>query len=274
MKRLKILLIIILTIFSFYYTDKIIYLSKLNDPLMKEINKKKNKYRIDYVNGIVTDKTILLGRVGKEVNLDKSYNKMKEYNMFDEKLLEFENIYPDINKVNNRDKLIIGKNTDSKDISFIFRVNSINDIKEIKYILDKNNVIATFYIDGSLLEKNKDYFKNNNIYLGYYSYNNKYDELSLSYIKKLYIENNINISNYCLYKNNYFLKYCKKNNISTIYPKVIDNNLYDYLKYKKEKGLIYEIKVNKYNIRELNTSIIYLKSHDYNILSINELLKE
>ena len=44
---LKYLFIILLFIFSIYYTDKSVDILKLNDPIMKEIKNNLNKYRIE-----------------------------------------------------------------------------------------------------------------------------------------------------------------------------------------------------------------------------------
>ena len=49
----KILGICILTCFSFYYTDKIIYISKSKDPIMKEIINTKDEYKVAAVNAVI-----------------------------------------------------------------------------------------------------------------------------------------------------------------------------------------------------------------------------
>ena len=70
MKRiLKIIIISLFTAFSFYYTEKIVYLSKKSDPIMKEIEKNINSKRVEPVNGIIENNTFLVGSSGKEVNV-------------------------------------------------------------------------------------------------------------------------------------------------------------------------------------------------------------
>lgn len=276
MKRfIRITFVLTLTFFSFYYTDKIIYLSKLKDPIMIKINNYKSSNNINYVNGIVTKNTMLVGSSGKKINSNKSYEKMKSVNSFNEKLLEYENIKPVIRKDNNLDKLIRGKITSDKNISFVFELNDLSKLEQIMYILDKNNINATFFIDGYIIEKNINVIKEyNNLSLGYFSYNNNFDSISFKYMKGMFKSNDLTISNYCLYKNDLFLNTCKNSKINTISPITISSNLYNYIKYKKENGLIYKININDYTIKELNSTIIYLKGKGYNLITLEDLLKE
>ena len=276
-KILRITIILSLTFFSFYYTDKIIYLSKMKDPLMSKIIKYKNKNDINYENGILTKNTMLVGSSSKEININKSYEKMKKTNLFNESLLEYKKTVPTISKDNNIDKLIKGKITKEKNISFVFEIENINELAELSYILNKNKVEATIYIDGKIIENNIltiDNYLSNNISIGYYGFNNKYDSISFKYYKGMLNSIKVKTSNYCLYKNKKFFSTCIKNKTNTIRPIIIKKDLYNYIKLKKENGYIYKIDSNKYNIKQLNSTIIYLKGKDYNIISIDKLLKE
>ena len=276
-KILRIIIVLSLTFFSFYYTDKIIYLSKMKDPLMKRIIEYKNKNDISYDNGILTKNTMLVGSSSKEINISKSYEKMKRTNTFNENLLEYKKTVPIISKENNIDKLIKGKKTKEKNISIVFEIDNINELDEISYILKKNNVEATIYLDGKIIEDNIltiDNYLSNNISIGYYSYNNKYDTLSFKYYKGMLNSTKIKISDYCLYKNKNFLKTCIKNKTNTISPIIIKKDLYSYIKLKKENGYIYKIVINQFNIKQLNSTILYLKGKGYNIISTDKLLKE
>ena len=244
---------------------------------MIKINEYNSKKGNDYTNAILTEHTMLVGTHGKRIDVNKSYEKMKKVNGFNERLLEYEDIKPVINKSNNLDKLIIGKKTSNKVITFVFKIDNLDQLEQVVYILNKNDSSATFFIDGKVIENNilelTNYFKNN-IDFGYYTYNNKYDSLSLKYVKGLLENNNFKKSNYCLYKNSTFLKTCINNRVNTIGPVKINSKLYNYIKYKKENGLIYQIDPNDYNIKELNSTIIYLNQKGYTLLSLKELLKE
>lgn len=276
-KVLNFILICFITCFSFYYTDKIIDLSKQNDPIMIEIEKLKKEKEVSVVNGILSNDTMKVGSSGYSINKDISYEKMKKLDRFNESLLEYISVKPEIRKDNNYDKLITGKNTNKKELSLVFKTNDILKIEEIIYILDNNNVAGTFFLDGIFIEENllklNDLLNSNNT-LGYYGYKNKYDEISFRYLKGLFDKNINNISKYCLYINEEYFETCQKYKMNTINPIIIEKDLYNYIKNNKEKGNIYEIILNDLNIKELNSTILYLKQKGYNIVSINELLKE
>ena len=276
-KTIKISLICLLTCFSFYYTDKIIDTAKSKDPIMIKIKEYQEESEKPVTNATLTKTTMLTGESGLAIDATKSYEKMKKIDQFNTNLLEYVKIKPEITKENNLDKLIEGKNTKDKITGFIFKIEDIAVLKQIIYILNKNEVSATFFMDGKLIEDNlltlNEIFKNSNA-LGIYSYNNKENEASFRYVKGL-IERNIKTpAPYCLYINEEFSNTCIKNKTNTIKPTLIEKNLYNFMKEKKQNGYLYEIKPNKLNIKELNSTIIYLKQKGYKIVNINTLLKE
>ena len=239
---------------------------------MKKIQSDKDINEIKPVNGIIEKDTIKVGTSGKIIDIDSSYEKMKKVNKYSENLLEYIDIKPKIKKDDNYDKLITGTITNERKISFVFHSDNIFLIKQIVYIINKNDIKATFYIDGKIIEDLKD-LQSPNISIGMYSYNNIFSIISTKYMKNL-LTKKYNYSNYCLYKDEKFLKICESFKINTIKPQLIEKNIYRYLKNNKEKGLIYQIKVNENNIRELNSTIIYLKQKGYKIEKIDDLLKE
>ena len=278
MKRIfKVILMVLFTCFSFYYTDRIVEFSKSKDPIMQKINEYKENEEIALVNGVLSKDTMLVGSNGYSIDVDSSYEKMKKLNSFNANLLEYLEVVPEIRKEDNLDKLIEGKNTSSKIISFIFVIEDIAKLDEIAYILENNNVFATFFMDGVLIENNlktiNTYFNSGNS-LGLYGYNFKYDSVSIKYINGVIERNITNYSNYCLYKNKEFLDSCVYLKYNTIQPIDIDKNLYEYMKNNKKNGYIYNIKVNDLNIRELNSTIVYLKQKGYDIVDLSVLLKE
>ena len=276
-KIIKIIFICFLTCFSFYYTDKIIEFTKNKDPIMIKIKEYQSLEEVPVINASLTKDTMLVGESGLIINIDKSYEKMKKLEEFNSNLLEYTKIKPSISKKDNLDKLIEGKNTNSKTLSLVFKVDDLNILKEINYILETNEVSGTFFLDGKLIENNllflSEIFQNNST-LGLYSYNNLYDDTSFRYIKGLIERNIVHNSPYCLYINQEFLNVCLKNNINTIKPYIIEKDLYNFFKNKKRNGYIYQIATNNFNIKELNSSIIYLKQKGYDITNINNLLKE
>lgn len=275
-KVIQIIIISLFTIFSFYYTDKIIEFSKKQDPIMTEIINLKEEKEIEPVNAILSNNTMLVGKSGLKIDIDTSYEQMKKLDEFNENLLEYISIKPSITKEDNYEKLIIGSNTKEKKISFVFKLDSLDKLDQIAYILKSNNLSATFFIDGKVLEDNIIQVKtifSDKLKLGLYSYDNNYNSSSLRYNQGL-INNNASYSNYCLYENKEFLNTCKNNRINTIKPELIEKNIYNYLKENKKEGSIYQITLNSSNIKELNSTIIYLKQKGYEIVSLDDLLKE
>ena len=273
-KIFQVIGIVILTIFSFIYTNKVIELSNKKDPLMIKLKEEKSSLQTKPVNAVISKGEMLVGKSGKEIDINASYEKMKQTNSYNKALLEYIDIKPSIKKKDNYDKPITGVNTNFKELSLIFKIESSTDLNQITYILAKNNVIATFFIDGKILEEGKIKFSNN-IYFGLYSYNNVFNNTSISYMKNYLSKTyNYNYSNYCLYKDEKFLNICENFKINTIKPKKVEKNIYSYFKTTKENGLIYEINVTKNNIKQLNSTLIYLKEKGYQLKSLDELLKE
>lgn len=275
-KVIQIILIGLFTIFSFYYTDKVVEFSKRQDPIMTEILSVREEKETEAVNAILSSDTMLVGKSGSKINVDSSYEQMKKINEFNENLLEYISIKPSIVKKDNYEKLIIGSNTDDKKISFVFQMDSLDKLEEIVYILKSNNVPATFFVDGKVLESDLLKVKNTfdgNFKLGLYGYDDNYNSSSLRYNQGL-INNNASYSNYCLYKNNEFLNTCASFKINTIKPQLIERNVYNYLKSNKKEGLIYQLVLTDNNIKEINSAIIYLRQKGYTITSLDELLKE
>lgn len=267
MKRFfEIIFICLITIFSFYYTNSVIDFIKDEDPIMKKIKAYKSNKKM--INGVLTKDVMLVGSSGNTIDVDKSYEKMKSIKNFNKDLLEYNIVKPEITKKNNLDKLIVGKNTKNKEISFIFLIDNFEIFKEISYITEINKVNVTFFISSNILNNYKKeivkYINNNSI--GFMN------DIDNKIIVRKYFENNI--ANYCLYKDDSFLEVCKLNRINTVNPIVIKNNLYSYLKLYKENGYIYLISSNKNNIKQLNSSFIYLKQKGYKIMNIDDLLKE
>jgi len=82
-----------------------------NKPLVKKTSSEKsinntstNSNKIKEVNAYIEDDTIIPGMSGKEININKSFNNMKEYNTFVEDYLVYDNIIPIITLEDNIDK--------------------------------------------------------------------------------------------------------------------------------------------------------------------------
>ena len=264
-------------IFSFYYTNKIIEFLKEKDPIMKDIRKNSNKYKVDSINALIVGNNIIPGKKGKDIDYKKSYSKMKQYGSYNEVLTVLKDIKPVISIDDNYDKYIVSGNKEKRSVSLVFKVYKDTNMFNILNILESENVQGNFFIDGTYLENNILKLKNmNNHELEILSYNNSYDkslfETSISYlenvtgkgVKYCYSENDIEV-----------LNLCSKLKLHTIMPSlIIKNNLYREVKNNIDNSMIISIDINNYNIRELTSTIDYIKGKGYKILLLRDLLSE
>ena len=271
---MKKLLIIILLLFSFFYTNKSISIIRNQDPLMKEIIKNKNKFEIKSVNAIVKENTIIPGKQGKEVDLEKTYTKMKQYGTYNEALTVLKETKPTISIDDNYDKLITSGNKENKNISLIFKVEKDTNINKLLSILNYHNIQVTFFIDGLYIENNNiNNLSNHQIEL--LSYNNTIDEITFSSALS-YLSYKTNKSpKYCLEENNNIINLCKKIKLHTISPTIIiKKDPYKELKNNLSNSSIILVPINNQIYESLSTSILYIKSKGYNFLTLSDLLSE
>ena len=92
----RVLLILLLAIFSFYYTNKSIELVREQDPIMKTIRSTSDKYNIKAVSAEIIENTIVPGITGKEINYEETYTKMKQYGAYNETLITLKEVEPSI----------------------------------------------------------------------------------------------------------------------------------------------------------------------------------
>lgn len=278
-KIVKILGISLFSIFSFYYTNKMIELSKSKDPIMQEILENENKYSVSYVNAIIKDNYIIPGLNGLEVDVNSSYNKMKKVGKYNENLYIFINDLPKLSIKDNYDKFIISGNKSIKNISLIFPISNSKYLDEIINILNANKIEATFFIDGKWGEENieiLDKIKSNH-YLANLGYEDKYDKETINYtnalIKRLTNEN----ASYCYSSDmeTYITEMCSKLNMYTIKPFITSTTSpFFSVKENIDNGAIFSLENNFYTVQELNTIINYIKQKGYNLVTINKLLSE
>ena len=270
--------IIILACFSFFYTEKTAQVIKEYDSVMIDIKKKAKEYKVNYKNAIINNDTITPGISGSKINTNKSYNKMKRYGNYNESLFVYEKIPPKISIKDNKDKYILNGNESKNMISLIFLVESNKSIDRIIDILEDKRVEASFFVDGNLVEEDKNILKTIISYknvIGNIGYNYSYTKNSYSWLTneiKKYQKNN-----YCYTesKNKEVLEICFKNGDYTIIPSIkikkeLDNNIKDSIK----RGSIIAIEINETTTNELPILINYILSKGYLITNLDDHLEE
>ena len=259
----KYFLICLFALFSFNYINKIIELSEKNNVLLVSINDYANKYDYKCREGSISEDGIILGLAGMSVNKDRSYNNMKG-SIFNERLIEFDKNECILNKENNLDKYIIRGNEYLNNISLVIDVDSGKYFNKMIKVGNNNNVEINLLMNHNTL-----YNKLNDI--------DNHSNILFKGKSKNELDNFINLLHnefYCVKNNDYdVIEICKDKKINSIRMiNYIESDLLSNTKKILDKGLIIFIKETNSNLNELSSTIKYIKSRGYNIVSINELL--
>ena len=281
MKKIyQISIVLLLSLTSFFYTEKVIDFIREKDPIMKNIKEYDKKNKIDAVNAVIDKNKITPGVSGKKVDYDKSFQKMKKYGTYNESLTVFEEVAPTISIDDYYDKYISEGSGINNDVSLVFEVKNGDNINNIINILKKNSTIATFFVDGLWLENNQT-LVSEMASLGHeieiLNYDNKYQEL--------YFSSSLNLLNsitnlkpkycYARYDNKEVLELCEKLELHTIIPTIMTGNYpYNDVVKKVHKGSIIGFSVTSSVEIELSTIINYLKQKGYTIDTLDILLSE
>lgn len=273
----KILILIIFTLISMYYTNICMEVLKEKDPIMQEIKSNMSKYEESANDANIIGNVIVPGHIGRRVNKNKSYSKMKKYGNYNETLTVMEEVKPELSVSNTFDKYIEKGNSNNKNVSFVFIYDE--NINKVIKILNSKHIPSTIFLDGIYLENDSlNRLKyNGNINYELLSYNGEYDEnLFKTYLS--YLESVTKRSpRYCYseVENPDVLNLCSKLKMHTIKPYIrIEENLLKEVKSSLSNSIIISIKSSSSNISELSSVIDYVISKGYDIVSLDNLISE
>jgi len=243
------------------------------DPIMLTIMEVKEKYKMDPVEAIIKDNTIIPGIIGKEVDVENSYNNMKQVGIFKDILLSYNDVYPLDLLVNNYDKYIISGNKNKQEVSIIFTVTSNRDLDNIIANVD-NNYNINLFIDYRVLSNNLDKIKNTKYNIYSYGNDGVYNKDILTLSNNL-IEKNFNKSLYCLGNNDETINICKNKKMNTINSTYkYNDDAYNGVKNNLSNGIIMQIENNKKNLEEFSYIYRYIYSKGLKVVSLEQLLGE
>ena len=258
--------LLVLFFFSFFYTEKVINVITEQDEIMIKIKENEEKNNIPSTNAIIDKNTITPGISGKEINIDKSYKEMKKLGTYNENMLVYTKVLPEVSINNNKNKYIRSGNKNFTEVSLIFKINKNTDLQKLLTLLDKNNTKANFFISYEYLEKHiNEIEKEKNIEYYNYGKNGTYnDEIIL--IANNIISKKSNPANICLTETNTnnTLKICSENEQFTIYPEIINGTI-NSIKSKINNGSIISFEVTNTTLNELPLIINYINSKGYTI---------
>ena len=274
---LKIIGLFILIGFSFFYTDKVIQVIREEDKIMIELTSIEDTYRKEAVDATIIGNTIIPGLNGSVINIDDSYNKMKNLGIFDKNLLIYNDIVPNISITNNKDKFIVKGNNNKQMVSIIFIMDNDKYLDDINKILSLKQVKANYFVTYSYLINNSTKIKD--IDHEFYSYgdNGLYSNDNLLFSNNLLTRIKNNNAIYCLAKDmeENILNICNKNNLYTVTPSIIGStNPYNTIKDKLTSGSIILLSMKKETMNELSTIIDYIKGKGLKIDTLSNLLSE
>ncbi|MDD5979844.1 MAG: hypothetical protein PUC23_01875 [bacterium] len=271
---------ICLTIFSFYYTDKMVELSKSKDSIMQDIMSFKEGYEKESIDAKIINDYVIPGIKGKKVDIDKSYNKMKELGYYNENLYIYTSEKPNISIDDFYNKFIIGGNPKKNNVSLVFNLVDNKNLNTILYVLKEQDVVANFFIDGKYFINDLTSLQSiadNNHFIGNLGYDGKY-------LKTTIKNTNALIRKFVTYENDFCyldeinydaLDICSNLKMYTVKGTTISNTTpYLDIKEKLISGGIYKLDTNNYTVEELGIIIKYIKQKGYNIVSLEELISE
>lgn len=256
--------LLLLVCFSFFYTDRVINLINKNDPLMKQLSSVSEEYRVNPVPAIIEDNTIIPGIKGREIDIEKSYDKMKVAGVFRESALVYKDINPSSSLSNNKDKFVIKGNSIKNEVSIVLIVDSSNDIDDLKGFNNLSLFLNSSYINSTNIDK----LKENEIYT--YGKNGLYTDESLTSDSAIINNLSNNKSLYCLSKekNRETLKVCNERNMYVVIPNIVGD--YSAIKKSLSKGSI--ILLN--SINNIDLVMKYINGKGYEVVTLSKLLEE
>ena len=270
-----------LAIVSFIYTNKIVEVAKQFDDVMTTVSEVSADYYKDPIDGIIIDNVSFIpGINGRNVNVDKSYKKMRKFGGFNKNLLEFDVIPPKNKLENNLDKYIISGNKSKNSVSLIFIVKEYSDITNVLKILNDKNIKADFFVDGYWLEKNNELVSkiiNDGNNVGNLSYNMDYQNSAFSWMDTIIKRLSHEKYGFCYSEEENLdnLKICSMNNNFTIKPNIIvKSNPLGEIKENLSNGSIISLPVNKLVDSQLLSIINYINSRGIEIVTVKELIRE
>lgn len=275
---LKIIGLVALISFSFFYTDKVIEVIREEDEIMIELESVKDICEIDPIDANIVANTIIPGLNGRSINIEKSYKKMKSNGIFNKNLIVYDTISPKKSVQLNKDKFIIQGNHNKQMISLLFVLNSNKYLEKIEEILNSKEITANYFVSYEYLINNSTKIKEMSN-REFYSYgdNGEYTPDNLLFSNNLISRISKNNAIYCLTNNmqQKVLDLCNEFDLYTITPTIIGNETpYNSIKENLTSGSIILLSMNNNTVKELGTIIDYIKGKGYKIGGLSTLLNE
>ena len=261
-----------LLFFSFFLTDKTAMVIKDMDDIMVTIRDNKDNYKINSIDAVIKGDTIIPGISKREVNINASYQRMKEYGKYNSDFYVYKYSLPKISIQNNKDKYIINGNYKKRMVSLNFVLDD-NYFSDVLNVLEQKEVKATFFINEKFLSNNLDLVYNlilKGYNFGVIDYSNTNFDWFNTIITKVGKQDNM----YCYYKNKDTISKCLKVGGFTIKGLDIKNNYYSKVVNKLNSGAILNFNVDLELINDLDNIINYILKKGYTIENLSNHINE
>lgn len=264
--------ILTLLIVSFTYNEEVKEVVKISDTLLQEIRENEVFYNKNKIESTIINDTIIPGINGKKVNINKSYNNMKELGYFDENRLIYKTDKIKEPLENHKNKFIVSGNKNKKQIALIFKVSSSDNLMQIMNIF--TDYKATFFMTSTYAKHNISKIKKLIIYEN--TIGNLSSKQDYIWLKTL-IKQGKQKNNYCIVEKmeQERLNECASYGDYTVVPQkyIKDQPLLNIKKVLCNGAMIY-VEITKQLQDELPSIIKYITSKGYEIVSLESLLKE
>ncbi len=266
--------------FSFYYTERAVDIVRENDPMMKELMEKAKDYEVLSKDATFTEKGIIPGLNGKQVDLKKSFENMKKFGGFKESLLVFEEVKPGVSLEEYYDRYVIRGNTSKNSVALVFKVRESDDVGRILAVLNEKNARGTFFIDGKFLEQNQEMvyqLARDDHEVEIMNYDNGYEtkKMQESFDLLEMVLNQRGGFCYAEYDQKDILELCSREQRHTIIPNVLVSAYpFSTVKSYLDKGNIISFPINTQVEEELPVIINYINQRGYQMTRLDDLLRE
>lgn len=277
-KTSKLAGLFLLLVLSFVYTDKVFSTARNNDPVMKQVIKYKSKKDVLPTEPVITDDEIILGYSGLVVNEKASYNNMKSDDKFSEGKIVYDKKLPDKTISKTYDYYIKQGNPAKEQVSIVFKVTNDTDVDGVLKMIAKNNVKASFFVDGAWLENNVETaFSMVNLGCEIYNlgYDGKYDKSMMSVTNNLIESISLKDSSFCLNetKDDDSKNMCSKKKMHTITPTIADPSIIK-LKENLVKGAIISYDLKTFDASTLSLVMKTITSRGFEVQPLSVVISE
>lgn len=255
MKYLKYILIVIIILASFYFTEQSALFLRGKDPILKTIREYSINNNEECMDAVISNNYIVPGLYGKRINEVKSLMKMKSLKTFNSMFLKMDYIKPDISLDDNKDKIINKGNSKKNSVSLIIEND---EALSLPYLI-KEKIDISILVDKENVNYNYSEKINNDF--------NNYD-----YIERI-LNKEKNNTNICLINksNKDFCINHKKYLVEPTY--VLSSSNLVIIKNKINSGDIILVRENV-SIDDIAYLVNYIKSKNLKIVKLSQLISE